>query len=105
MPKNLWTTLNPKKNSLKKLSKELLILELSNLVQIIIRVIVVGGTIADICMHYCEKYQLMIIKVLSKFELKRLCKAVGATALTRLGSPTLEELGTADEVFVQEIGS
>jgi T-complex protein 1 subunit theta len=83
----------------------LLILELSNLVQIIIRVIVVGGTIADICMHYCEKYQLMIIKVLSKFELKRLCKAVGATALTRLGSPTLEELGTADEVFVQEIGS
>ncbi len=105
MPKNLWTTLNPKKNSLKKSSKELLILELSNLKQIIFRVIVVGGTIADICMHYCEKYQLMIIKVLSKFELKRLCKAVGATALTRLGAPTLEELGTADEVFVQEIGS
>jgi T-complex protein 1 subunit theta len=47
----------------------------------------------------------MIIKVLSKFELKRLCKAVGATALTRLGSPTAEELGTADEVLVQEIGS
>jgi T-complex protein 1 subunit theta len=42
----------------------------------------------------------MVIKVLSKFELKRLCKAMGATALTRLGEPTAEELGTADEIFV-----
>ncbi len=47
----------------------------------------------------------MVIKVLSKFELKRLCKAMGATALTRLGEPTAEELGTADEIYVQEIGS
>jgi len=69
------------------------------------KVVVVGGTISDICLHYCEKYSLMVIKVLSKFELKRLCKSVGATALTRLGSPTAEELGNADEVFVQEIGS
>lgn len=59
-------------------------------------VVVVGGTIADICMHYCEKYQLMVIKVLSKFELKRLCKAVGAQPLTRLAGPTAEEIGNAD---------
>ena len=43
--------------------------------------------------------------MLSKFELKRLCKCLGATPLTRLGAPTVEEIGTADEVFVQEIGS
>jgi len=70
-----------------------------------VKLLVVGGTVSDICMHYCEKYGLMVVKVLSKFELKRLCKCLGATAVTRLGAPTPEEVGTADEVYVQEIGS
>ena len=42
---------------------------------------------------------------MSKFELKRLCKCLDATALARLGAPTEEEIGTADEVYVTEIGS
>ena len=35
----------------------------------------------------------MVIKIMSKFELRRLCKAVGATALVRVGPPMPEELG------------
>lgn len=42
---------------------------------------------------------------MSKFELRRLCKAVNATALVRLGAPTPEEMGFADEVAVLEVSS
>jgi len=70
-----------------------------------VKVVVVGGTISDICLHFLEKYKLMAVKVSSKFELKRLCKALGATALVRLGAPLPEEIGEADLVEVREIGS
>ena len=52
-----------------------------------------------------NKYNLLYVKIVSKFELRRLCKAVGATALVRVGPPTPDEMGHADKVFVQELGS
>jgi T-complex protein 1 subunit theta len=42
---------------------------------------------------------------MSKWELKRIAKSVGATAIVKLGTPTPEELGYADEVSVREISS
>jgi len=44
-------------------------------------------------MHYFEKYRIMVVRIMSKFELKRLCKAFGCAALSRLDSPTPEEMG------------
>ena len=70
-----------------------------------VNVIVSGGTVSDICLHYIEKYKMMCVRVLSKFELRRICKCLGATGLVRIGAPTAEEMGYADEVTVQEIGS
>jgi len=70
-----------------------------------IKVIVSGGAISEIAMHYIERYGLMCVKVLSKFELRRVCKAIGATPLVRLGAPTAEEAGYCDYVGVEEIGS
>jgi len=67
--------------------------------------IIVGGSISDICLHYAEKFKLMVVKIQSKFELRRICKCLGAIALARLGAPSEEEIGTCDEVFVTEIGS
>jgi T-complex protein 1 subunit theta len=67
--------------------------------------IVVGGSISDICLHYAEKFKLMVVKVQSKFELRRLCKCLNAAPLARLGAPNEEEMGTCDEVYVSEIGS
>jgi T-complex protein 1 subunit theta len=46
----------------------------------------------------------MCLRVGSKWELRRLCKAVGATALVRLGPPTPDELGSCRSVQVREIG-
>ena len=46
----------------------------------------------------------MVVKVLSKFDLRRLCRVTGATALARLGPPMPEEMGFCDIVETVEIG-
>jgi T-complex protein 1 subunit theta len=45
-----------------------------------------------------------VIKILSKFELRRLCRVVGATPLARLGAPMPDEMGQIDVVETTEIG-
>lgn len=70
-----------------------------------VKVIVSGSAIGEMAMHFIERYKMMAIKVPSKFELRRVCKAIGATPLVRLGAPTPEELGYVDVVTVEEIGS
>ncbi|CAM9450400.1 unnamed protein product, partial [Ectocarpus sp. 12 AP-2014] len=56
------------------------------------------------CMHFIEKYEMMVIKVLSKWELRRICNAVHATALVRMGAPTPDEMGDCALVEVREVG-
>jgi T-complex protein 1 subunit theta len=69
------------------------------------KVVVAGGSISEIAMHFIEKYGMLAVKIASKFELRRLCKAVGATAQVRVGAPPPGELGYADDVSVQELSS
>jgi T-complex protein 1 subunit theta len=69
------------------------------------KVIVAGGGISEIAMHFIEKYGMLAVKVVSKFELRRLCKAVNATAMVRVAAPVPGELGYADVVEVQELSS
>jgi T-complex protein 1 subunit theta len=70
-----------------------------------VNLVVAGGSVSEIMLHFLEKYRLMVVKVNSKFELKRICKALGATPIARLGAPLQDELGQCDLVHVQEIGS
>jgi T-complex protein 1 subunit theta len=65
--------------------------------------IVSGGSVAEMCLHYLEKAKILTVKIASKFELRRIARAVGATLLVRLGAPTPEELGSAEDVQFQEI--
>ncbi|KAJ7320507.1 hypothetical protein JRQ81_020018 [Phrynocephalus forsythii] len=67
-------------------------------------VVVTGGKVADMALHYANKYNLMLIRLNSKWDLRRLCKTVGATALPRLTPPNLEELGHCDSVYLSEVG-
>ncbi|XP_071443941.1 T-complex protein 1 subunit theta [Hetaerina americana] len=67
-------------------------------------VVVAGGKFGDMALHYLNKYGVMAVRLNSKFDLRRLCKTVGATALPRLTPPTKEELGYADSVAVDEVG-
>jgi len=68
------------------------------------RVVVAGSTIGELALHYLNRYNILVIKVLSKFELRRLCRVVGATPLARLGAPMPDEMGTIDVVETLEIG-
>lgn len=49
-------------------------------------VIVAAGKFGDMALHYVNKYDMMAVRLTSKFDLRRLCKATGATALPRLVS-------------------
>ncbi|KAK7753442.1 T-complex protein 1 subunit theta [Diatrype stigma] len=69
-----------------------------------LRVVVAGSTVGDLAMHYLNRYDILVLKVQSKFELRRICRVVGATPLARLGAPMPDEMGSVDVVETLEIG-
>jgi T-complex protein 1 subunit theta len=68
-------------------------------------VVVSGGSISEIALHYLNKYRIMAMKITSKFELQRVCRTVGATAIIRQGPPLPEECGYVESIKVEEISS
>uniref|UniRef100_A0AAY5L569 T-complex protein 1 subunit theta n=1 Tax=Esox lucius TaxID=8010 RepID=A0AAY5L569_ESOLU len=69
-----------------------------------VNVVVTGGKVADMALHYANKYQLMVVRLNSKWDLRRLCKTVGGVALPRLTPPTPEEMGHCNSVYLTEVG-
>ncbi|KAJ2905589.1 putative T-complex protein 1 [Zalerion maritima] len=69
-----------------------------------LRVVIAGSTVGELAMHYFNRYGILVIKILSKFELRRACRVVGATPLVRLGAPMPDEMGNIDVVETLEIG-
>ncbi|XP_060941892.1 T-complex protein 1 subunit theta-like [Limanda limanda] len=65
--------------------------------------VVTGGKVADMALHYANKYKLMVVRLYSKWDLRRLCKTVGAIALPRLVPPTPEEMGHCENVYLNEV--
>ena len=69
-----------------------------------VRVIVSGGKFGDMALHYCNKHNLMAVRLMSKFDVRRVAKAVNATALPNIVPPKPEEIGNCDHVYIDEIG-
>ena len=69
-----------------------------------LRAIIAGSTVGELALHYLNRFGILVLKVLSKFELRRLCRVVGATPLARLGAPMPDEMGSVDVVETLEIG-
>lgn len=69
-----------------------------------LRVVVAGSTVGELALHYLNRYGILVIKILSKFELRRLCRVCNATPLARLGAPMPDEMGSIDVVETTEIG-
>ncbi|KAM4699691.1 T-complex protein 1 subunit theta isoform 2-T3 [Discoglossus pictus] len=67
-------------------------------------VVVTGGKVADMALHCANKYNVMLVRLNSKWDLRRLCKTLSATALPRLTPPTPEEMGHCDSVYLSEVG-
>lgn len=68
------------------------------------RVLIAGSSVGELALHYLNRHNILVIKVLSKFDLRRICRVVGATPLARLGAPTPDEMGQCDIVETVEIG-
>mmetsp|Transcript_63635 Transcript_63635/g.201141 ORF Transcript_63635/g.201141 Transcript_63635/m.201141 type:complete len:541 (+) Transcript_63635:117-1739(+) len=68
-------------------------------------VVISGGSISEIALHFLNKYRILALKITSKFELRRVCRTVGATSIIRTGPPLPEELGYVESIKVEEIAS
>lgn len=69
-----------------------------------VKVVLCHGSISEMAMHFLDKFNLMTVKVVSKWDLRRLCGALGATAVVRLGPCTPEEMGECSLIEVREVG-
>lgn len=70
-----------------------------------VQVVVGSGSMSEMAVHFFEKYKIMAIKIMSKWELKRIARAVGATPIVKLTTPTPTEMGFAHDVHFKEISS
>ncbi|KAJ9561975.1 hypothetical protein OSB04_007135 [Centaurea solstitialis] len=68
------------------------------------KVIVSGAAVGEMALHFCERYKLMVLKIASKFELRRFCRTTGAVANLKLGTVNPDDLGHVDSITVEEIG-
>lgn len=69
-----------------------------------VKVIIGGSSIGDLALHYFNRFNIAVLRVLSKFDLRRVCRVVNATPLARMGPPTPEEAGFVDVFETIEIG-
>lgn len=67
--------------------------------------VVTGSAIDDMAGHFLEKYGIMALKIGSKFELRRLCRAVNARPLVSVGPVSKEDQGFCGKITTQEIGA
>ena len=66
-------------------------------------VVVAEGKFVDLALHYVNKYNMMAVRLMSKWGVRRLARAtaaIAATVLPKMTPPTSEELGMADELYV-----
>jgi len=70
-----------------------------------VNMIVCGQQVGELALHFLDKYKIMVLKVPSKFELRRVCRTTGANTLVRLEPPSPVDLGSCQHVHMKEIGS
>lgn len=55
--------------------------------------VIVSGTIGQLALHFLEKYKILVMKIMSKFEMRRLAKVCGARLIAQVGAITPEDMG------------
>nr|XP_032661640.1 T-complex protein 1 subunit theta-like [Chelonoidis abingdonii] len=68
-------------------------------------VVVVGGRVDPLALQYADQLGLMVVRLGSRRELQRLCRAVGAVPLASLVPPPPGAMGHCQRVYLSEIGS
>lgn len=70
-----------------------------------VQVVVSNDTISEVALNVLDSHGILACKVTGKWDFRRICRALGATALARFGAPLAEELGYAAAVETVEVGS
>eukprot|EP00484_Ammonia_sp_Unknown_P028178 CAMPEP_0197024862 /NCGR_PEP_ID=MMETSP1384-20130603/5337_1 /TAXON_ID=29189 /ORGANISM="Ammonia sp." /LENGTH=586 /DNA_ID=CAMNT_0042453319 /DNA_START=104 /DNA_END=1864 /DNA_ORIENTATION=+ len=68
-------------------------------------VVIVGEKISEMALHYIDKYGLVALRLMSKWTLRRLCRAVRARPVVTLGGIRDADLGVCNKVYTKEIGN
>ena len=76
-----------------------------SLVEVGTNLVICGGTLGEMALHFFERYQIMVVKCPSKFDLRRVANVVNATPVLKLVAPTPDQLGFAEVAYTEEIGS
>lgn len=84
--------------------EEIMLEIISNIHKSGANIIVSNSSFGDLALHFINRFGMMAVRVPSKFDLRRLCAAVGARVLTRLDAPSMEDMGACDSVDVLDIG-
>ena len=84
--------------------EELLEKQIKAIVDTGAKVVVCGGKVGEMALHFLNKYEIMAVRLLSKFNLRRLAKTVGGVVLAKVQPPTPDEMGYCDNVYVDEVG-
>ena len=56
---------------------------------------------SDLAIHFLNRYDIMALRVISKFDLARLASTVGSTVISTLEAPDQSQLGYCDSVSVE----
>ena len=70
-----------------------------------VNAIISGGKVGDMCLHYLNKYNIMAIRFVSKFDIRRICSIVSCSALPRIVPPTAKECGSCKRIYIDEISA
>lgn len=70
-----------------------------------VNVVISGEGIHDMAQHFLAKFNMLAIRVSSKFELRRICRATKARPMVSLDKPRPEDLGFASLCYKKLIGS
>lgn len=69
-----------------------------------VNVIVTGQAVGEMALHFASKFGILVLKLGSQWELRRLCRATKANPLTRLQPVDKRDQGHCTSVHLKEIG-
>ena len=70
-----------------------------------VNVIISGSAVGELALHYCQKYGILLLRIPSKFEMRRVCRLTGAIAQLKLEAPAPDAIGSCSAVSLLEVGS
>jgi T-complex protein 1 subunit theta len=66
--------------------------------------VIVANRFGDLALHFFQKYNIMAIKIQSKFDMKRIAKTSNSLIISNLRIPKNNEIGKCDFVTVRSFG-